>query len=361
MATPNPKTGLEISHKPIVVPGSLPPPSIKLVIPNSTTYASSNQSENIAKRKISSLGISEYDIIRIAEEINVTRPKHIGTYMTYEENYKLTPEQRKQIKEQLVVISSYDPYNIIVEELNKLLNSLKKMSNDDIRKLYDDIRREQTTAPHIEFTIFRSPVSNRLIANVTELRWNGVDLLSGQNIMLYHSTGKSRLTGLSGYWMPFIGEGYNRVAKLEDNYIKAINEITIDIFPTTAYYKPLLIDIIRNISTYIYYMRFINKKYLIASFLLFSMSDAYISNPANKKHIRHYTDEENSNALINANIKIMKINATNQHIDYIPISYELIDELIKPSKQTGAGNIYYTKYLKYKNKYAMLKNFIVQH
>jgi hypothetical protein len=40
---------------------------------------------------------------------------------------------------------------------------------------------------------------------------------------------------------------------------------------------------------------------------------------------------------------------------YIPITTDVIDEIIQPVLQSRAGKKYYEKYLKYKNKYAMLK------
>ncbi len=314
--------------------------------------------EDILKIKMLSLGIPESEIIRIAKDINALIPKPTGLVITSKEYSLLTQEQKIQFKDAIIILSKTE-YDDILNELIKILNLLKYMSGDNVRKLYDDIKKEQQTGKgeSIRFTIVRSPLSNRLIAHVTELRWNGVDLLSGQNIMLYQSTGESRETGLAGYWMPYMGErdGGN-VAKLEDEYIMALNnfinsDTDRDILD---HYKPLLIDMIRNISTYNNYMRFINKTYLIASFLLSSNSDEYISNPANHKYIREYNYEEKVNAIRYLYNKIEENRKHNSFINYIPITAEIIDDIIKQS-QEGAVDKSLKKYLKYKAKYLALK------
>ena len=250
------------------------------------------------------------------------------------------------------------------EKLDKKTSeSLKNMNNTNVRELHNDIRREQTSPPIIEFTIYRTPASDRLIANVTRLIWNGVDLLSGHNIMLYESSGESRGTGLGGIWLPYMGEAIGRLVKLEDEYIKALDSIIT--YNSIGHYRTLLIDIIRNITSYKYYMRFINKSYLVASFLLNLKYQEYISNPANQEHIRKYlriyTDEEKQNAKIHLMNKTIRNSESNPQNYYIPITIELIDEIIQPVPQSGGGNKYYEKYIKYKNKYAMLKNFVLQH
>jgi len=71
--------------------------------------------------------------------------------------------------------------------------------------------------------------------------------------------------------MPYTGERFDRtVAKLEDKYISAVEEIVVryrseQIFDRD---RPVLVDIIQNISSYKKYKRFIFKKYAIASYLL---------------------------------------------------------------------------------------------
>lgn len=230
-------------------------------------------------------------------------------------------------------------------ELKVLSGSLKHMSGEDVSKLFLDATEEQTSEPHIKFTIINSPLSNRLIANVTKLIWNGDDLLSGEPIMLYQSSGQSRGTGLDNYWMPYLGEGFTmhpkmeiaslknkdgRVVKLEDKYISVLSDLdsTVDIIPDEN--KPLIIDIVKNLESYNKYKRFIYKKYLIASFLLSSRSEAYISDPVNKKYIREYTKEEIDNSYTNFINKIR-----NDNVEYIPMTREIIDEIIKAPPPAG--------------------------
>jgi hypothetical protein len=311
-----------------------------------------------AKDKILTLRIPQDVIIRIADEINASKSP-VPTGITQEDYSKLTQEQKRLNKLPIIVTLSNEPYHVIFRELSDLFESLKNMSGNDVIKLYEFVRTEQITIPHIEFNIVRSPLSERLIANVTTLRWNGVDLLEGQNIMLYKSTGESRSTGLGDYWLPYLGERFNRnVAKLEDNYIKGLEYILSLTLPIPDYYKPILVDIITNVLSYNYYKRFIDKKYLIASFLLFSESNIYNINPSNQEHIsryiRNYTDEEKSNALRNIYKKIMILLENNPNKDYIPITADVIDEIIQPS-QTGSGDKYFIKYLKYKKKYFDLR------
>ncbi len=311
--------------------------------------------EDNIKDKIKELGITEDNIIRIDNEINVSYPKltENRVEITAEEFKTLSVEQRQKIHEKgkIIVIIDKDPYHNIVSSLYNLFDGLKHMSNSNVLKLYDEIKMDINQEPNIEFTIIKSPLSGRLIAHVNKLIWNGEDLLKGQNIMLYQSTGESRSTGLGGYWMPTTGEMSNRtVAKLEDEYILALEYVLEHSGPIRDDTKPLLIDIITNIATFNKYKRFITKTYLIASYLLFLNSNNYISTHP----IRDYTDEEKENALHNI---IKHIPETNR---YIPITAELVDELIKPY-QTGSGDKYYYKYIKYKNKYAMLKNRVLQH
>ena len=45
---------------------------------------------------------------------------------------------------------------------------------------------------------------------------------------------------------------------------------------------------------------------------------------------------------------------TDPYMDYIPITADVIDEIIQPS-QTGAGDKYFIKYLKFKKKYFDLR------
>jgi hypothetical protein len=317
---------------------------------------------NSEQTLFSLLGISESETVRIAGELERLRPATFGPRMTYDEFMRLPLEEKRALTGR-VTIGSSEPYDIILEELILLNNSLKIMDNTNVRELYNDIRREQTSTPIIEFTIYRTPASDRLIANVTRLIWNGVDLLSGDPIMLYESSGESRGTGLGGIWLPYMGESFDRIVKLEDEYIKALDGVITH--NSIDHYRTLLIDIIRNITSYKYYKRFINKAHLVASFLLNLKYQEYLSNPANQEHIRKYlrtyTNEEKQNAkrhLMIKNVQNAQINPQNY---YTPITTELIDEIIQPFPQSGAGNKYYEKYLKYKNKYAMLKNFVLQH
>ncbi len=319
-------------------------------------------------RKISNLNIPEEEINRIADEIKSLRPPLPASGITTEDIRKLSAEELTRLYSSgnVTILSKEDietnPYKIINNEMNKLVNHLKSMSGDDIKTLYEELdieRRTLTTEPHINFTIVSSPLSERLIANVTELRWNGVDLLQGKNIMLYESTGGSRLTGLGGRWLPYTGEKRSRVvAKLEDKYIEAIKQISNNT-DINEYYKSLLRTIILNINTHVKYMRFIDKTYLIASFLLLAEKNNYMSNPANQEHIskyiREYNSEEKRNALINVDIILSRLYNDDSYIDYIPMTTELIDELIK-SPQKGAGHEYFIKYLKYKTKYLSLKH-----
>jgi hypothetical protein len=337
--------------RPAPLPSPLPRPApLGLTIQTPHT----NNSEQTL---FSLLGISESETVRIAGELERLRPAIFGPRMTYDEFMRLPLEEKRALTGRVAIISS-EPNEIIFEELILLNNSLKIMNNTNVRELYNDIRREQSSTPIIEFTIYRSPASDRLIANVTRLIWNGVDLLSGHPIMLYESSGESRGTGLGGIWLPYMGEAFDRLVKLEDEYIKALDGVITH--NSIGHYRPLLIDIIRNITSYKYYMRFINKAHLVASFLLNLKYQEYLSNPANQEHIRKYlrtyTNEEKQNTqrhLMNKNIRNSEINPQNY---YMPITTELIDEIIQPVPQSGGGNKYYEKYLKYKNKYLSLKN-----
>ncbi len=305
--------------------------------------------EDYIKDKIKDLGISEDTIIRIADEINASSPKLKTTdiEITAEEFKKLSLEQMRELHTRGTInIINKDPYHNIIFSLNSLLDSLKHMRDIDVEKLYDEIKMDITQKPNIEFTIIKSPLSGRLIANVSAIRWNREDLLKGQNIMLYQSTGESRSTGLGGYWMPTTGEMRTRtVAKLEDEYILALEDLLEYRGLNIDTHKLLLIDIITNIVSFNKYKRFINKTYLIASYLLFLNSNDYISTHPT----RDYTDEEKDNALHNI---LKHIPETKR---YIPITAELVDKIIKPY-QIGSGDKYYYKYLKYKNKYLSLKN-----
>ncbi len=270
---------------------------------------------------IKNINIPEETIIKITDDIKKTRIPGI----TKEEYNKLTREQQCK---SLIVIVSNDPYEIIYQELNTIFSGLKYMHGSDVKVLFDSIKQEISTPPIIQYTIFRSPLSDRLIATVTKIIWNGVDLLNDNKIMLYKSTGKSRLTGLDGYWLPYLGEKYKGVvAKLEDDYVKTLEYILTMSRPLPDYYKPIIIDIINNINSYKTYKRFINKTYLIASYILSLDEKHNHEYIPDEKYNREYTPEEKSNAQINMTRTIEKLDG---YIDYIPITAEFIKELIKP-------------------------------
>uniref|UniRef100_A0A6C0HVG0 Uncharacterized protein n=1 Tax=viral metagenome TaxID=1070528 RepID=A0A6C0HVG0_9ZZZZ len=344
--------------------------------------------EDEGKEKILTLNIPEEVIIRIADEIKKSTPSPTINGISLADFNKLTPEDqtknilpivisqadklkldpKKPYKSGVIILDSDDPYHIVFKKIDDLLFSLKYMKDHDTKKLYDIISTEQDLTkppPNIEYYIVQSPLSTRLIAHVSSLNWNGVDLLNGDPIMLYQSKGISRETGLGGYWLPYLGERYGgNVAKLEDEYIRAIDciiESPQNFSPDDkAHYTPILIDILNNIVSYDYYKRFINRKYLIASFLLFSEFKNYMDSPSNQEHIRkyirNYNDDETDTAQGNIRKKIEIVQQTNRRIDYIPITAEIIDEIIKPDQQEGSGSKYYMKYLKYKMKYIQLKH-----
>jgi hypothetical protein len=234
------------------------------------------------------------------------------------------------------------PNHITLKELS---GSLKSMGGEQVSDLFTDASKEQKSEPHIEFTIVKSPLSNRLIANVTKLIWNGDDLLEGEPIMLYQSSGQSRGTGLDNYWMPYLGEVFTmhprmksgfvnfkdeRIVKLEDKYLSVLSDLFEIGYDIPDKNKPLIIDIFKNLESYNKYKRFIYKKYLIASFLLSSRSEDYISDPVNKKYIREYTKEEIDNSYTNFINKIR-----NDNVEYIPMTREIIDEIIKAPPPSG--------------------------
>ena len=300
------------------------PPSLTIVAPTILK-------DDIIIEKINSLNIPK-EIARIAKYIN--------------EQLKIKPTSEiNPAKQNLLTIS---------KSLQLLLNSLKIMSSSNVDNLYAEIEIEKDKVNSFEFTIVRCPLSERLIAHVLTLSYDGIDLLKGKNIMLYQSTGTSRGTGLENYWMPYTGnKANNNVGKLEDKYISAI-ELLID--KDIIDDKILIIDIIEHIIEYSHYMRFINKTYLIASFLLNIYSDVYIKNPDNQKYIREYDDEEKKNANMNIGSKFL----ADPDQEQIAITAAIIDEIIQPPSKAGSSNYkyykYYKKYLKYKNKYISLKN-----
>ncbi len=248
----------------------------------------------------------------------------------------------------------------ILPDLRELSQSLKYMRDEDVIKIYKEIKEEQMSEPRINFSIVRSPLSERLLAEVTSILWNNEELLT-EKIMLYKSTGESRQTGLSGLWMPYVGERLDRtVAKLEDKYFTTVEEIVVRYRPEQIFdrNRGALIDIIKNIALYKKYKRFIFKNYAIASYLLSLYEERYYvseSEEHKRKYIRSYTDEEKENAKKNIISKIYKMNVPPHFIDYIPVTKEIIDEIIRPI-QMGGVDKYYIKYLKYKNKYIKLKN-----
>jgi hypothetical protein len=268
------------------------------------------------------------------------------------------------IKDKLRKIGLSDLPETIFTDLRELLQSLKYMRDEDVMEIYKEIKQEQMSEPRIQFSIVRSPISERLLAEVTSIVWNNEELLT-EKIILYKSTGESRQTGLGGIWMPYLGERYDRsVAKLEDKYISIIEDIVIRYRPEelSEQNKLLLVDIIQNIASYKKYKRFIFKKYAIASYLLSLYEEPYYvseSEEHKRKYIRSYTDEEKQNAKKNLSIKIFKINESPSKdlyaVDYIPVTKEIIDEIINPIQKGGVDK-YYIKYLKYKNKYMKLKN-----
>jgi hypothetical protein len=284
-----------------------------------------------------------------------------------------------------------DKFTIINSQLTTLFISLSKMSGRDIIKLYTEIEEEHKDDT-IEFTIVRSPCSGRLIAHVSTLIHKGNNLLLGENIMLYQSTGESRQTGLNNYWMPYSGENIEHVAKLEDKYVSALESYkTNNVF---KYQIPILSNIIRNIISYNHYMRFISKAYLIASFLLKEKSIKYITKievPINDediehnkyidKYIREYTPYEYKSARSYLHNKCSNPSGSMNNEpspDFIPITAYIIDKMMEyPPANYGANampasaaasampaaagasaaaSAANNKYLKYKNKYISLKN-----
>ena len=212
---------------------------------------------------------------------------------------------------------------ILRNELSHLHRLFSDMNNRNVEDLYQEIEKEQTQHNHIEFTIYMSPISERLIANITSLIWNGEELLHGENIMLYKSTGLSRGTGLEDYWLPYIGERYKSVAKLEDKYVLILDLLINNRAEFNDEQKEILKDIIINMFTYKKYMRFINKIYLIASFLLYLNSDEYMVTHSHDPYMREYTVDEKRNAssyLLEKGI----------NIQYIKITREIIPDMIKP-------------------------------
>jgi hypothetical protein len=278
------------------------------------------------------------------------------------------------IMDKLKILNLPEIPETIITDLRDLLQSLKYMRDEDVVEIYKEIKDEQIAEPRIQFSIVRSPISERLLAEVTSIVWNNEQLLT-EKIILYKSTGESRQTGLGGIWMPYLGERYDRsVAKLEDKYISIIEDIVIRYRPEelSEQNKLLLVDIIQNIALYKKYKRFIFKNYAVASYLLSLYEEPYYmseSEEHKRKYIRSYTDEEKQNAKKNLSTKIFKIQDSqskdsqskdsqskdSHFIDYIPVSKEIIDEIINPI-QKGGTNKYYIKYLKYKNKYMKLKN-----
>jgi hypothetical protein len=55
---------------------------------------------------------------------------------------------------------------------------------------------------------------------VNSLTENKINILNDQYVRLYRSSGKSRLTGLENVLLPYEGEEYKRIIKLEDPYLR---------------------------------------------------------------------------------------------------------------------------------------------
>jgi hypothetical protein len=271
-----------------------------------------------------------------------------------------------------------NPYLNIYNMLKIIRDSFKYMNGDVVKQIYTELEEESQIDlhfdsqfdsqfdSHIEYTIVHSPISDRLIAHVTILRWNGENLLrDDEHLMLYKSTGKSRLTGLDNIWLPYKGEKFDKqISKLEDDYITAINQFDLKNPILHDLDRRLLNEIVYNILSYYKYQRFIYKKYAIASYLL------HVANINDAEHIKVYTDEQKSSAQRLLSTKIMERRILNNFIDYIPITQDFIDEILQailqaplaplaPLQNGGNSNKYYSKYLKYKNKYINLCNMLL--
>ncbi len=243
----------------------------------------------------------------------------------------------------------------------KLLNDLLSyMNGDDVRKVFTDIEKEITfnkTVYDISFNKLelRSPEDTSyefyIVNSLTE---NGIDILNDQYVRLYRSTGQSRMTGLENALLPYEGEEYKRILKLEDPYIKVsetfIHGIITNIFQTDkcTFSTSSTVPTVPTVPIEIETPRYFELKEFY--------KDKPYTNYGNITKLWYSYDEIEKNIFF-FNMIIDNIDDLIKYGRFINKTYAISSYLINKSIQITSPEKYFkNKYLKYKQKYLNLKN-----
>jgi hypothetical protein len=297
------------------------------------------------------------------------RPKlclHIDKIQPYEKFEKNIKEINKKIndinlsdesekKYLLINISGiehigYKDFFTKLQELHKLLSN---MNDDDVRKIFTDIEEDiklNNTYYDISFNklALRSPEGESYeFFMVNLLTQNKSDILNDQYVRLYRSSGKSRLTGLENALLPYDGEEYKRIIKLEDPYIKVAETFIYGTITNILLSKCILSDISTETN------EIETPRYL-------ELKDFYKDKPYTNygtltKLWKSY--DEIKKYIYFFNIIIDDIDNLLKYGRFINKTYAISSYLINKSVETTNPDKYFkNKYLKYKQKYLNLKN-----
>jgi hypothetical protein len=185
---------------------------------------------------------------------------------------------------------------------------------------------------------------------VNVLRQKGTDILNDQYIRLYRSSGKSRLTGLENTLLPYDGEEYKRIVKLEDPYIKV----------SETFIHGTITNILRS------------NKCTLSDLSILSPEPNEIETPRYLELKDFYKDKPYTNYgtltklwqsyneiekyIYFFNMIINDIDNLLKYGRFINKTYAICSYLINKSFETTNPDKYFkTKYLKYKQKYLHLK------
>lgn len=204
----------------------------------------------------------------------------------------------------------FERYGITKENIDKSItqldlieNTLKHMNRDQIVKLYEEFNKEIDELK-IEYTIIDD--KDREIIEILL-----PDKLAG--IKFYRSTGTSRDSSLKGLWFPTSGKDFSgRLEKLEDKYLSAIEYFKKNNKPE----QDILIKEMLSNDIILKFGRFITKDNLLISGYLYKNFMEKIQ--VGGKRLKKIKSK-------------LQIGGQDYHINY------------------------YTKYLKYKQKYLQLK------
>lgn len=180
-------------------------------------------------------------------------------------------------------IEKHGGYKVYYAKLNGLLNLLKYMSGTFIKTLFAEFKEtEKEIKYEIKYTSDKLEDTEYIFFEITELLENGKNLLD-LPIKFYRSSGTSRDSTLKNALLPYKNRDEHRIIKIEDNYISMLNIFltSINTLISSSFDNNLKVEneyftnnvnffnyILLHIDDLLKYGRYINRNYALAAYLI---------------------------------------------------------------------------------------------